>query len=48
MIGIIGDIETDNLLVMTVLALHEREDETAELLLSALDLKLVLALVFYP
>ena len=48
MIGIIGDIETDNLLVMTVLALPEREDEPAELLLRALDLKLVLALVFYP
>ena len=48
MIGIIGDIETDNLLVMAVLALNEREDETTKLLLRALNLKLVLTLVFYP
>ena len=48
MIGIIGDIETDNLLVMTVLALYEREYKTTKLLLRALNLKLILTLVFYP
>ena len=33
---------------MAVLALNERENKTTKLLLSALNLKLVLTLVFYP
>ena len=48
MVGIVGDIESDYLLIMTVLALDKREDETTELLLRALYLKLVLTLIFYP
>ena len=45
---VVGDVETDELLVLAVLMLNEREDQTAELLLRALDLEGLLATVFQP
>ena len=47
-VGIVGDIKADNLLVVSVLALDKREDETTELLLGALNLKFILTDIFDP
>ena len=45
---IVGDEETYEFVVLAVLALNKREDETTELLLRVFHLKRLLALVFQP
>ena len=47
-VHIVGDIEANKLVTLTVLALVEREDQTAELLFRALDLERVLTPVGEP
>ena len=48
MVQVVSDVETDELVVLAVIMLDEREHQTAELLFRAFNLKGLLATIFQP